>query len=269
MDKKVLELATEHLQFIVDKKIGDKIIEPENFAIVSLTNSIILKSGDIYLLMQNEQVESIEILMRTIFEQSAYLKFILQMHSKTRAEQFLYSYRIQSAEKHKSLIDSMITSGEYEEAESIKQSLKNNIKEKFPEINSIEEYIEFFKEKFRNNLTIATSKKINYEKWYNITGRVSNFRILTEEIHIDESIYKMFYNLGSMNVHGINVLGNISRSDIDKGTILSNTVDPYYVKVGISVILYEISKLTSKHFGLTKVSKSRNIIDEMHFIYTH
>lgn len=267
----LVEGAREHLKLIIDlttKK--DENLPIEDFVILSLYNSIINKVFDVKLLLDNNQHDSIEIIVRTIFEQYAYLKYMLLSDTKTKAEQFYYSYKIQSAAKGKSIFKNFKDNKAlYGDLPALDKKGQNQLGKIFPDEEDFDEEIEKYLEMFKSNIKYEPTKKDKkfYEKWFKIDNSLNNLRDLIKLKNMDiyESIYEVLYAYGSMSVHGIDVPGNIIPNE--EVTILGKNINESSNKIFVGVMLMDVSKKITNHYKLDKNNAVQSKLKKMELSY--
>lgn len=266
----LVEGAREHLQLIIDLTAKqDTDLPIEDFVILSLYNSIINKIVDVKLLIDNNHYDSIEIIVRTIFEQYVYLKYILISDTKLKSEQFYYSYRIQSATKGKKIFTNFKNNKSlYGDLPKLDNQSAKQLGKQFVDEKDFDNQIQEYLIKFKDNIEYDPKKnKRYYENWYNIDNSVNNLKDLVsvKDMDIYESIYEILYAYGSMSVHGIDVPGNIT--PFEEGTILGKNINKSSNEVFVGVILLDLSRLVTKHYKLEKNSAVHSKLTKMKLSY--
>jgi len=265
--------AREHLQLVIDHTVKENVDLPiKDFVILSLYNSITNKVFDIKLLLDNNQHDSIDIIVRTIFEQYVYLKYILLSHTETKAKQFYYSYKIQSAAKGKSIFINFVKNKElYGDLPALSKKGQEQLGKMFPDEQDFDEDINKYLEMFKSNIRYEPHKKNKkfYEKWYKIDNNLNNLRDLVnlEKMDIYEAIYEVIYSFGSMSVHGIDVPGNIIPND--EVTILGKNINESSNNTFVGVMLMDVSRKVTNHYKLNKNDAIRSKLKKMELSYKY
>lgn len=269
--KGLVDGAQDHLKFIIDHIVNeDEKLPIEDFVIFSLYNSIINKVYDIKFLLDNNQHDSIEIIIRTVFEQYVYLKYILLSNTKVKSEQFYYSYKIQSALKGKNIfINFKNNTNLYGKLPELDEESKKQLGKSIPSEEDFIDQKEKFLKKFKSNLNYEPKKnsKRYYENWYNIDGDIHNFKELIniKGIEIYTSLYDIIYGYGSMSVHGIDVPGNLIK--LEEISILGKEISESQYKIFVGVILIDLSKKVTNYYNLNKNHKNQSKLKKMELSY--
>lgn len=239
--------ASKSLLKLTGQEIGGKGKSNLKDAVIfSITHSIIEKADDIQFLMKNKRYESIEIISRTMLELYVSLKFILKEETERRALSYFYSYKKQMAKKINSTIDLM---NEENHSFDLTESDLRNLDTEVPGITTIEGYKQHYTDLSTQLYSQGTNKE-NRKRWYDLNGNIRGFRELMVEVGMSVAEYEFFYGIGSMNVHGINTIGNLAETDgyltvVNKLDLdLVNVKNSNYLIQGITSVVnyYKISK---------------------------
>lgn len=269
MKQGIINAAEGIIDRAVTKKSSKKKLDIEDIVIITIQNSLIRKASDICYLLSDDRIETIDILLRSMLEQYAYLCYILESHTKTRATLFMYSYKIQKNNKVLNIVDLMETMEKYntDESAKIKQQVVSQIQKDYPNVNTIEEYISELKNKYDDLIVRSISKtnKAHYEKWYNVNGKVGNMRDLMRIIGMDDVEYEFMYGLSSMNVHGIDAFGKAKIVEDD--FILESVINNNLTDLLLSKYLLFSSKAIIKHFSVGKDPRIKEYMKQIEINY--
>lgn len=245
--------ASKSLLKLTGQEIGKKGESSlEDAVIFAITHSIIEKADDIQFLMKNSRYESIEIISRTMLELCVSLKYILKEDTEKRALSYFYSYKKQIAKKIKSTIDIM-----KEENILIELTERDlmNLETEVPGVTTLEGYKQYYND-LSTRLYAKGTNKNNRKKWYDLNGNIGGFRELMVEVDMNEAEYEFFYGIGSLDVHGINIIGQITETDgylamkSNRDLELVNIKNSIYLIEGITSVVnyYKISKKKTQRY---------------------
>lgn len=258
--KEGLVNASKSLLQLVRQEIDEKKeTDLEDDVIYAISHSIIEKAADLHFLMRNSRYESVEIISRTMLELFVSLKYILKEDTNRRALSYYYSYKKQMAKKIQGTIDLM-----REENIMIDLTEKDlmNLEAEIPGATTLEEYKQHY-----NNLSIQMyskdTNKDNRKRWYDIDGNLRGFRDLMAEVNMNGAEYEFFYGIGSLDVHGLDIIGKINNSNgnltikNNRDVDLVNIKNSFYLIDGITSVVnhYKISnKKTQRHITLMEIN---------------
>lgn len=240
-------------------------IEPEDLVIISLQNSLVEKAKDINYLLDKRRINSINIILRSMLEQYVSLMYILKGQTKLKAKLFIYSYKIQKSVKMITTMNNMENMDEYDTSEndSIRKKVLEEIHRKYPQLNSIEDYISHLKKLYDdiqpNNPKIKDG--IYYEKWYNINGKIKGMRSLMKEINMTDADYEFSYGLSSMDVHGISAFGNAKASTDE--LVLESSIDIKLLESFMSSYLFFSTKSIVDYYSVKKDPKIKGYMKQL------
>ncbi|PTO35774.1 DUF5677 domain-containing protein, partial [Enterococcus mundtii] len=148
------------------------------------------------------------------------------------------------------------------ENENIRKKELQKIQEKFPEINSIEDYISYLKDNFAEIQPYKPQKKKKsyYEKWYNINGKIGDMRSLMKEIDMSDAEYEYFYSLSSMDVHGISAFGNAKASNDE--LVLESSIDIKFLESVMTSYLILSAKSIADYYSVKNDPKIKGYMKQ-------
>lgn len=245
--------------------LGDsRELEPEDIVIITLQKSLVTKAKDIVYLLDKRRIQSIDIILRSMLEQYVSLIYILKDKTKLKAKLFIYSFKIQKFEKLINTMNFMESTDKYNtrENENIRKKELQKIQEKFPEINSIEDYISYLKDNFAEIQPYKPQKKKKsyYEKWYNINGKIGDMRSLMKEIDMSDAEYEYFYSLSSMDVHGISAFGNAKASNDE--LVLESSIDIKFLESVMTSYLILSAKSIADYYSVKNDPKIKGYMKQ-------
>ncbi|HHQ6406877.1 TPA: DUF5677 domain-containing protein [Enterococcus faecium] len=257
MKKGIVNAAEGIISYSIEKKGNSQEIEPEDIVIITLQNSILNKARDIVYLLERKRIGSIEIILRSMLEQYVSLIYILKDQTQLKAKLFIYSFKIQKFEKILNTMKFMENTDKYDTSQNelIREKELKKIQEKFPQINSIEDYIHYLKNLFDEIKPHKTANKNNlyYEKWYNINGKINNMKDLMKEINMSDAEYEFMYKLSSMDVHGISAFGNVKATPDE--LVLESSLDIKLLESIMTSFLFFSSKAISEYYSVQNDSQ--------------
>ncbi|NVD83753.1 hypothetical protein HV395_01700 [Enterococcus faecium] len=210
------------------------------------------KARDIVYLLEEKRIGSIEIILRSMLEQYVSLIYILKDQTQLKAKLFIYSFKIQKFEKMLNTMKFMETTDKYDTSENelIREKELKKIQEKFPQINSIEDYIYYLKNLYDEIKPHKPARKrnVHYEKWYNINGKINSMKDLMNEINMSDAEYEFMYKLSSMDVHGISAFGNAKATPNE--LVLESSLDIKLLESIMTSFLIFSSKAISKYYSV-------------------
>lgn len=229
-------------------KIEDKVT-------LGLLISIIEKSKSVKILYENKHYAGIDIILRSIFEASIILKFILSKHTKDRALAYYLSIQLKEVE-----VAETITS-ESDLGKTIQRYLKGFGYSPIFEFLSEEERINLIKEDFEK-LTTSTKS----EKWLKIQNKkntkngkkekISSFRGLCEFLGEDIlAEYEIMYRMLSQEVHAKDI--KVYYEEIDGYLQLSKRNESEMIISLCKSIIIESSKSVAKKYNYSKFYKEK------------
>lgn len=197
------------------KKRGKK-MELSDGAIIGLYEQIVQKSEDLYCLIENERFASGSIILRVIFEEYVYLRYILKKrtHVNELAESYFRYTRLQEKEIYNAIIADNETGEKirdtlkFNDIHSAKSSLDSNFRNN--NFDTFEDFYDNLSNKYKKiRPDIVTRRGNNKERiWYNYNGKINNLRELCKELDI-ENLYVLVYKVFSANTHGNRVIESI------------------------------------------------------------
>lgn len=232
--------------FILEKTfVNDRKMKIHDVMIATLFNSMIEKSRSIELLVQNNVLDSIEVIQRSMVEQDISLKYILEKDTVRRGRACFYGHKckeirdIEDTFKHhpnKNMMQSI--------SQGIITKFEVEHKEKFPTYEDYKMYMESrYNELFQERIK-------NRKYWFNIDGGASSIAKLFELMNEADEYYG-FYVPYSAYTHGNGVVSdtnfkrkkfeiekmiNKKRKNLLIATCLKSGIDAIARYYGVSII---------------------------------
>lgn len=204
--------------------------------IIGLLEEVLGKLKSLKILIENENFDSNDIVMRSAFEAYVYLFFILEDDTEKRARAYAYKNKVEEIK----LFEQMTEGSRKGNAIrgylgiTLEEVLANN-----PQINS--EYIIRIKEKYENLFSPKEMKKT----WFDFDNKTKNFEQLCTKMGMEVE-YNLIYRIFSKDVHSNRALSRLKFTEkevsvgvFDKGTLLHrNMASLILVKLGRKVLQY-------------------------------
>lgn len=254
MKQGTINAVSNILENIANNYFESSDFKDEDAVIFSIIHSIVKKSEDIHFLLLYKRYDSVEIIGRTILELYVSLLYVLKGDTKRRALSYLYSYKMQIAKKLEQTIN-LIPHGE--EILEFTEKERNMLLHEVPNASTLADYKGHYQELYNSLFSEGVKNKMN---WYNLDGKISNFSDLMKAVDIKEADYYFFYGIGSLEVHGLSTIGNMT---IHKGNfamkssvnlpLLNHKISSYLIK-GINKIIKHYEKETTK-MERTKINR--------------
>lgn len=166
-------------------------------AIVGLFEDMVGKTNSLLVLLNNQSFNGADSLTRMIMENFIFLKFILQKDSINRAKSYFYSLKLRQIKLFNTLIEQSLMGSELRKYLSLSI---DNLYEKFPKFAD-NSYLEDIETDFLDSL----NHKDKNQKWYNVTGKINNFRALCKYLEYEKE-YILLYQTFSSEVHALEAI---------------------------------------------------------------
>lgn len=217
---------------------------------LGLSENLINHSKSIIILLENNHHASLDTILRTIFENYVFLKFILEDNSTIRAKSYIYSTKIKEIQLMNNLTEDSLGGYNLREFLGVK---KNEITDKFTKGMS-ESYKE---ETIRGYIDELGMKRLE-QKWYNLDGGTKNLKILCEKMELSVE-YNLIYSILSTETHAKDAIRNFlfEENRIDLLNVMKD--EKLYVSMG-GLYLMKAARLIYMHYGLKKQLKNFNTL---------
>lgn len=214
-----------------------KIAEQADLSVISLIFSMISKYRTTIFLMDNNYVDGINIIQRSILETRVYVKYILNQRNlfKDRGKSYFYFNKIDINKKAKRLLE--INKDDMKELDSL---VKEGSDDRF---NNLEEQSEYFKNEYKKGFIdlekLDSNKQINIRisNWYNLNGKINNIYQLFKYMDMEEE-YISYYSFSSSEAHSTSALSKLKIDEIannDNIVNLSTENKIFYNEVYLSL----------------------------------
>ncbi len=226
--------------------------------VMGLIKNLINHSKSLYILLDNKHHTSVDAILRTIFENYVYLKFILEKNSLVRAKSYAYSNRISEYQMFDKLTEQTLKGKDMrnllkvtlEEVTAMFE--KKDSPERRSEIESL--YLEEFGMKWLK------------QKWYNLDGETKNFKALCIKMGMEPE-YEFIYSILSTEVHGKDAMKNL---DVQEFFVIlkdSHTKDSKLHISMASLYLMESVRVIYQHYDMKKKLRHFNTMLRIHRKY--
>lgn len=219
--------------------------------VLGLYNGIVEKSESIRVLNDNKQYTGTDILLRSMFEASVFLDFILKQHTKDRATAYFLSIQLKEIE----VAETILSNNDI--GKKIRKYLKDvNVNEKFDFLNETKK-INLIKSDFK---ALTGTKKsddwLNVQSKPNGKGKLKSFRSLCMFLG-DEEIaeYEVIYRMLSQEVHAKEIKEYFQETDGFMHLTKKSSSD--MVLSYAKSIVISTSKLLAKHYSENKYYTNR------------
>lgn len=223
-----------------------------NQCLFTMAKTLIEKAKTIKILTDQEQFESLGVIVRSFIELRVSFKYIIEADSEKRAKSYFYDYREQ-------VFSMMKTMGNLDASyKEIPKKAMQQFFEEVPSVSDFEEAVQYYKN-LRDDL--YDNPKQHSQKWYNLQSKkrsYNGFKGLMIDLKFGEDMYEFFYGLGSLDAHGNGTLGNLGNED------------QYYSSIPISVghtivevYLCEAFKELVKFYGASRNSRVELSLKQM------
>lgn len=224
--------------------------------VLGLLENLNNHSKSMIILLENNHHSSLDVILRTIFENYVYLKYILEDSCAIRAKSYVYSTKIKEIELLDKLTEDSLAGYKLREFLGVK---KNDVIDKFTKVID-----EGYKEdKIKGYIDEIGMKRIE-QKWYNIDGGTKNFKILCEKMGLSVE-YNLIYSILSTETHAKDAIQNflfegnhVNLLNVMKDEGLYHSMGGLYLIDGVRLIY--------KHYGLKKQLKNFNTLIALNYI---
>lgn len=207
------------------------------------------------ILLDNNHHSSIDTILRIIFENYVYLKFILERDSAKRAKSYVYSTKIKEIQLSDKLTEESLDGYKIRKFLGVR---KEEVLEKFTEAMDKD----FKEDKINRYLNEIGMKRIE-QKWYNIDGGTKNFKILCDKVGLSVE-YNLIYSILSTETHGRDAIQNFWFQE-DRVNLLNITKDEkLYLSMG-GLYCIEAVRSIYTYYGLKKQLKSFNTLIALNY----
>lgn len=228
---------------IFKTKVDGKI---ENLSLIVLTEGILNEWESIRLLLDNKIPDAVFIIYRTILEQWAAVRFILQDNTAVRGQAYIY---YQKAENAYISINFLKTLHDKNEREKFKQIFTEAVKSDGQNFNSPEEYKTYYYNKFKHLVQWSSSRPVKIRKWQQIEESQKSGKLATlfEQVGLSK-VYKGLYSTASIDVHGAASVDNIEPAD--EGFLVNYTVTSQKMDTLCLHVVIDVFAKVIKYFHL-------------------
>ncbi|OHX38842.1 DUF5677 domain-containing protein [Cytobacillus oceanisediminis] len=226
-------------------------LDYHDIVILGLLENLINQSKSMILLLENNQHSSLDTILRVIFENYVYIKFILEKDTPLRAKSYTYSTKIKEIELLNYLTEDSLDG----------YKLRNFLDLKKDEVKKVltaDKMDDKYQKSIRDGYLSEIGMKRTEQKWYNLDGKTKNFKALCLKIDLFVE-YNLIYSILSIETHGKDALRNfrIEEDRID----LINMVKSKELYLSMSeMCLMESVKLIYENYGLKGPLKSFNTL---------
>lgn len=209
MKNGTINASSKILDYVCNDVISSKDFKEMDAVIIAIMYSLIKKTEDISFLIKHERYDSLEIIARTALELNLSLRFILKEDTERRALAYFYSYKKQIALKVMDTTKNMSNGNKLLElTDQDKENLSNEVRG----ATNLNDYITHY-ENLYQSIFFKNSKKSDRFNWFNLNNNISGIKELMKEVGMGLDMYHYFYGIGSLQVHGISAVGDMTIKD--------------------------------------------------------
>lgn len=224
----------------------------EDMAILGLFNTIIEKSNSIKILYDNEQYAGTDALLRSIYEASIYLQFLLEKYTRDRCMAYYLSLQLKEIEIAETIhSDKPLGNLIRKNIENAGYSAEIELLEEKEKISKIKEDYKKLTNANKSSKWMRVQKKCNNQK-----DRLGSFRDICEYLG-DESLveYEMYYRVLSNEVHPKDIKQYYSREVTE--LTLGKKKKSNLVEVMTQNIVIQSAKLVADYYNEKEFLKRR------------
>ncbi|GAM13417.1 MULTISPECIES: DUF5677 domain-containing protein [Mesobacillus] len=177
-----------------DMNNSEREFDVHDAAIVGLFEDMVGKTNSLLVLLNNQSFNGADSLTRMIMENFIFLKLIFQRDSNNRARSYFYSLKLRQIKFFNTMIEQSLVGSEIRKYLSLSI---DNLYKKFPKFAD-NAYLEDIETGFIDSL----NHKDKNQKWYNVTGKINNFRALCKYLGYEKE-YILLYQTFSSEVHAL------------------------------------------------------------------
>ncbi|MDF2911214.1 MAG: hypothetical protein K0Q56_2095 [Sporolactobacillus laevolacticus] len=254
--KKVFDLADETSATIL-KKVFDlennkdnRELDLHDEAVLSLFEDMLGKVSSMIVLISSQKHNGLDSFTRMLFENYAYIKYILERNTEDRGKAYIYSQKLEDIK----VFD--ILTGMTESGSAARQRIgisRDKILKDLPMLSD-HDYRERVKNKYVNELRLGKTNR----KWYDYNGKTGNFRKLCEHLNLLD-YYVLIYKILSREVHAGEPTKYFKISREEVSVLRKQTNLLMHINVS-SLFLIEIVRDIYKYYGLHDELRNFNAI---------
>lgn len=185
---------------------GDKKMDPQDLSIALLYISMNDKARSIEILLNQNVLDSVKIIQRSMLEQYVYLLFILKSDTVRRGRAYFYGNKVVGIKYWNNLKRDYSDKGLIEKVSNdLEKHISNG-----PVGDNYDEYCKYYRDKYNSLFDKDVKDK---RQWFNIYGDTKYISELFKKMNmLDE--YRFIYAANSESTHGTNMPGDLK---VDKG----------------------------------------------------
>ncbi|WBL16433.1 DUF5677 domain-containing protein [Sutcliffiella sp. NC1] len=226
-------------------------------SILGLLENLINHTKTLIVLIEKKHYDSLDIILRTVFENYVYLRYILETNTDLRAKSYVYSCKINEIRLHNSLIEDSLTGNKI-------RNFLNTPKHK------VDNYIfEGMNQDYKNRVLSVYLNEIGMkrveQKWYNIDGKTRNFKSLCNKLDLSVE-YDIIYSILSAETHGKDAMAKFEFKD-DHVSLIKNIKSIEFYSSISGLYLMDSIENVYKYYKLTKDLKKFQTLLKINYKY--
>ncbi|MGX6445786.1 DUF5677 domain-containing protein [Neobacillus sp. K501] len=218
--------------------------------ILGLLENMINHSKSMLILLESKHHTAGDTILRTIFENYVYCKFILEKDTEIRAKSYTYSTKIKEIQLLNDLTEDSLDSYKLREFLQLK---KGEIREKLA-AKMDDNYQKSIIDGYLNDIGM---KRIE-QKWYNLDGDTNNFKKLCHKIGLFVE-YNLLYSILSIETHGKDAIRNFYFEKNRINLINMKKSEELYLAMSVTCLMESV-KLIYNYYGLKSLLKNFNTL---------
>ncbi|WHY63247.1 DUF5677 domain-containing protein [Cytobacillus firmus] len=224
-------------------------VDISDVVILGLLENLINHSKSMKILLENNHYASLDTILRVIFENFVFIKYILDKDTEYRSKSYFYSTKIKEIK-----LLNMITEDSLEGSEVRKflELKKDEVKEKLK--------AETMDENYKTNIYETYSRDFGMshpnQKWYNLDGKTKSLKLLCEKLGLTID-FNLIYSILSIETHGKDAIRNFSIEEdrVDLINMVKNK--ELYLSMSAMYIMESVGLIYS-HYDLKRLLKTFN-----------
>jgi hypothetical protein len=207
------------------------------------------------LLLESKHLTSLDTVLRTIFENYVYIKFILEKDTDLRAKSYTYSTKIKEIQLLNDLTEDSLDGYKLRDFLQIK---KDEIRETLA-AKMDDEYQKRIKDGYLNEIGMGRLE----QKWYNLDGKTNNFKKLCLKLGLFVE-YNLTYSILSIETHGKDAIRNFHFEENRIDLIKMEKSEDLYRSMNFTCLMESV-RLIYEYYGLKRQLKNFNTLVSINY----
>lgn len=214
----------------------------EDVAIIGLLENIINQVKSLEILDQQNHNTSADVILRAVFENYVYLKFILEGDTALRGKAYHYSVRLSEFEMYDKLTEQTLQGRALREFVNVEL---DTLKEMYTEKTDVER-----RNKIEKEYVESIGMKWLGQNWYNLDGKTKSLKKLCNKLKM-EAEYEFIYSTLSKEAHGKDAINWFDFQEFVVSIKKSNNYKDNFFHIQVaSNYLIESVKEIYKYYGM-------------------